>query len=202
MAGPEISYEILDAVSSAITEAQCLGREGPYGGYDYGHNEAFYGKAPDDGRYVVRDFRKFGSPTWGKWVHQTHDHDEHEQAYSRLTGRHIASMAIAAYLKAATRPLTAEIADLRAENERLQLDGIHTCHDECQRPTCVLRRQLDEAMEALEQIANHKPLYDYVMNIQDGNFDEPGSPYDRGRQAEANYLAGKARAILAKRKQP
>ena len=64
MAGPEISYEILDAVSSAITEAQCLGREGPYGGYDYGHNEAFYGKAPDDGRYVVRDFRKFGSPTW------------------------------------------------------------------------------------------------------------------------------------------
>ncbi len=52
-----------------------------------------------------------------------------------------------------TRPLTAEIADLRAENERLQLDGIHTCHDECQRPTCVLRRQLDEAMEALNRIA-------------------------------------------------
>jgi hypothetical protein len=91
---------VLDAVASAIERARCHGREGPYGGYDYGHNESFYGPAPEGGRYVVRDFRSFRSPTWGAWVHQTDNHEEHEQAFLRLTGRHIAQAAIEAYLKA------------------------------------------------------------------------------------------------------
>jgi len=51
----------------------------PYGGYDYGHNEAFYGPAPEAGRYVVRCEKT------DKIVHQTHDQAEHDAAYERLT---------------------------------------------------------------------------------------------------------------------
>lgn len=40
--------------------------------------------------------------------------------------------------------LLARIAALEAENERLQADGIHTCHDHCQRTACVLRRRVAE----------------------------------------------------------
>lgn len=91
---------VLDDVAFAIERARCPGREGPYGGYDYGHNTDFYGPEPVGGRYVVRDFRDFLSPNWGKWVHQTACAEEHEQALLRLTGRHIAQAAIDAYLKA------------------------------------------------------------------------------------------------------
>lgn len=95
---------VLDQVAFAIEQARCPGREGPYGGYDYGYNEAFYGPAPEGGRYVVRDFRNPRLPTWGKWVHQTPDRDEHEQAYLRLTGRHIAQAAIEAFAQAMETP--------------------------------------------------------------------------------------------------
>jgi hypothetical protein len=91
---------VLDIVASAIEKARCHGREGPYGGYDYGHNTEFYGPEPEGGRYVVRDYRDPRSETWGAWVHQTHDQDEHDQAYLRLTGRHIAEAAIHAYASA------------------------------------------------------------------------------------------------------
>lgn len=109
---------VLDAVAFAIERARCPGREGPYGGYDYGHNTDFYGPAPVGGRYVVRDFRDYRSPAWGAWVHQTDSHDEHEQAYLRLTGRHIAQAAIAAYasgIVAATAGETACGLDERSE---------------------------------------------------------------------------------------
>lgn len=86
--------DLLDAIADAIERARCPGREGPYGGYDYGHNTDFYGPAPKDGRYVVRDFRDPSSPAWGTWVHQCHDEAEHEAAFARLTRRHIAAAAL------------------------------------------------------------------------------------------------------------
>jgi hypothetical protein len=92
----EVTQETLDRVGEAIVRAGCPSREGPYGGYDYGYNEEFYGSAPKGGRYVVRDYRVVGSPTWGAWVHQTNDRDEHEAAFQRLTRRHIASEALKA----------------------------------------------------------------------------------------------------------
>lgn len=50
----------------------------------------------------------------------------------------------------------AELAHLRAENERLQADGIHTCSDTCPRHTCVLRRENERLREALaELMATH-----------------------------------------------
>jgi hypothetical protein len=40
------------------------------------------------------------------------------------------------------RQAAAEIRSLRTEIERREYDGIHTCHDQCQRAACVLRREL------------------------------------------------------------
>lgn len=71
----------VEAVKAAIKLASCPGREGPFGGYDYGYNEAFYGPAPEDGRYVIRDFRDPKSPDWGKWLHQTDNREEHEAMF-------------------------------------------------------------------------------------------------------------------------
>ena len=39
---------------------------------------------------------------------------------------------------------------LRQQIERLSLDGIHSCHAECQRPLCKLTRQRDALLEALK----------------------------------------------------
>ena len=42
---------------------------------------------------------------------------------------------------------------LQAEVERLRGNGIHTCHEQCQRVACVLRRQRDKLAEGLRMIA-------------------------------------------------
>lgn len=86
----------LDKIADAIEAAECPHHEGPFGGYDYGHNEAFYGPAPKGGRYVIRDFRDPSSPNWGAWVHQAHDREAHERAFTSLTRRHIALAAFSA----------------------------------------------------------------------------------------------------------
>ena len=39
--------------------------------------------------------------------------------------------------------LRARIAELEGEVKRLDLNGIHTCHDECQRLPCAQRREID-----------------------------------------------------------
>jgi regulator of replication initiation timing len=46
------------------------------------------------------------------------------------------------------------IAELEAKVERLTVDGIHTCHDHCQRPMCVLRRENEELRKRLEEMSD------------------------------------------------
>jgi hypothetical protein len=50
--------------------------------------------------------------------------------------------------------LTEENQRLEAEVERLTVDGIHTCHDHCQRPMCVLRRENEELRKRLEEMSD------------------------------------------------
>jgi hypothetical protein len=59
--------------------------------------------------------------------------------------------------------LTTELTAARAKIERIDLSGIHTCHDKCQRWTCVLMRenkmltdQRDRLAVALEQILEYQ----------------------------------------------
>ena len=53
-------------------------------------------------------------------------------------------------------PLLGEAADRieaqAAEIERLKYNGIHSCHDQCERPLCVLERENERLREALKQI--------------------------------------------------
>ena len=87
---------MVEKVSAAIVRAGCPGREGPFGGYDYGY--------PDDapvkgGRYVIRDFREIGSPDFGKWLHQTDDAAAHDEMFAKMTREHIARAAINALME-------------------------------------------------------------------------------------------------------
>lgn len=86
----------LTLVGLAIERAGCPGREGPFGGYDYGYKTEFYGPAPAAGRYVIRDFRDPASPDWGKPIHYTPDEDAHNAMFAKLTQHHIARAAILA----------------------------------------------------------------------------------------------------------
>jgi regulator of replication initiation timing len=45
---------------------------------------------------------------------------------------------------AAMEKLERELAEAKQEIERLDTRGIHSCHDNCQRPMCVLRRENTE----------------------------------------------------------
>lgn len=91
---------LVGRVADAIEAAKCPHREGPFGGYDYGHNEAFYGPAPEGGRYVIRDFRD-PQKNWGKFLHLTNDNAAHEAMFAKMTREHIAQAAIAALTNAA-----------------------------------------------------------------------------------------------------
>ena len=48
------------------------------------------------------------------------------------------------------REAEAELRRLHEENERLRVDGIHSCHAECQRPVCRLTRERGALLEALK----------------------------------------------------
>jgi len=61
--------------------------------------------------------------------------------------------------------LQTELTAARAEIERLDTAGIHSCHENCQRPNCVLRRELkavteqrDRLAEALRKLRNNESL--------------------------------------------
>ena len=43
--------------------------------------------------------------------------------------------------------------EARSKLEDLDVAAIHTCHDQCQRPMCVLRRERDESRELARQMS-------------------------------------------------
>jgi hypothetical protein len=42
--------------------------------------------------------------------------------------------------------------EARRKLNNLDVTAIHSCHNECQRPVCVLRRERDEALEKLSAV--------------------------------------------------
>jgi len=64
--------------------------------------------------------------------------------------------------KAATEQFIAGGKAIRERDEArrklndLNVTAIHSCHNECQRPICVLRRERDEAREALTKILKNE----------------------------------------------
>ena len=88
--------EVIERVAGAIETACCHGREGPFGGYDYG----FDGKTVMGGRFVIRDFRDPKSPDWGKWLFQTDDREEYEALLVKMTRDHVARAALSALSQA------------------------------------------------------------------------------------------------------
>jgi hypothetical protein len=64
-------------------------------------------------------------------------------------------------LEEETRVLKKEIDELKQENERLEnltASGIHTCHSECQRPRCVLRRERDTLAAELMKVTAERDV--------------------------------------------
>jgi hypothetical protein len=61
-----------------------------------------------------------------------------------------------------TRMLERELTAARAEIERLDTVGIHSCHDNCQRWTCVLRRERDELATCL---ASEKITRNHIVEL-------------------------------------
>jgi hypothetical protein len=102
----------------------------PYGGYDYGHNEAFYGPAPEAGRYVVRCEKT------DKIVHQTNDEAAHNAAYELLTNTFHAR----AVLMALREP------SVEMVNEGVDAHFIGSWTDGVD-PEAVWQAMIDEALE-------------------------------------------------------
>ena len=65
------------------------------------------------------------------------------------------------------RKLERERDDARRKLNNLDVTAIHSCHNECQRPICVLRRERDEAREALASrkvvIAQQNVITDLIL---------------------------------------
>ena len=49
--------------------------------------------------------------------------------------------------------------EARRKLNNLDVTAIHSCHNECQRPVCVLRRERDEALEALRELWQSADAY-------------------------------------------
>lgn len=95
----------------------------------------------------------------------------------------------------ATAAKDTEIEALRAEVERLQAEidnmwgmGVHSCHENCQRTACVLRRNNKRLAEALRW---------YVENDETNEGDTPLPDHNGLTWNEINefWLDGKSRAI-------
>lgn len=89
-----------------------------------------------------------------------------------------------------TEAQSAEIARLRAENERLQADGIHTCSDTCQRHTCVLRREIERLREALNEASGI--INTVALTDEYGDIDADQSAIINAQQRIKAALAGES----------
>ena len=69
------------------------------------------------------------------------------------------------------RQLERELTAAHAEIERLDVSGIHSCHDNCQRWTCVLRRELKAVTEQRDELLRYNEEFrkEYDQAIEQRN---------------------------------
>lgn len=60
---------------------------------------------------------------------------------------------------------------MQAEIDRLTANGIHTCHDQCERPLCVLRRERNAAQARIEELeAALRPIARLAETVDKGQW--------------------------------
>lgn len=69
--------------------------------------------------------------------------------------------------------LAAEVERLRAEVQRLDIAGIHSCHDDCQKLPCVQRREIERLRAELRAAKAASVCPVRVMNIFEGTYQSP-----------------------------
>lgn len=74
--------------------------------------------------------------------------------------------------EAAHGPCPRRVSDLLTEAadrlDHLFASGIHTCHADCQRPMCVLRRERDKALAELERVKAERDDWKIRAEEMDG----------------------------------
>ena len=90
------------------------------------------------------------------------------------------------------RALRAELATQTERADRLERqDTVHTCHDKCQRPLCVMRRELQAATEAKVRAEADKAALKQL-------FDEnPSASWAKVQSLQARLTAAETKAALA-----
>jgi hypothetical protein len=69
--------------------------------------------------------------------------------------------------------LESELTAARAEIERLDVSGIHSCHDNCQRPNCVLRKELKEVTNQCGKLIKTIEPLEYWRDISECDCSNP-----------------------------
>lgn len=133
-----IVEKAIKAAAKAIKAAQCPGREGPFGHYDY----SSYGW---DKPHRVRDFRDPSSKTWGHDVFKSDSREESWAEYERLTEEHIARAALSAALPVMLEGKREEIARV------IDPDGYWERLDSCNHALATVQMN-DDQRHALTKV--------------------------------------------------
>jgi hypothetical protein len=81
-------------------------------------------------------------------------------------------------LRETCRRLERERDEAIRQLENIKASSIHTCHDECQRPMCVLRRERNEVRDQLIHLRSC--VYDVIHSLKAGAFDELEKAWKEG----------------------
>ena len=103
---------------------------------------------------------------------------------------------IAEEMKLDCRQLERELTVARAKIERLDTAGIHSCHKDCQRPNCVLRRELKAVTEQRDDLLRYNEAFRKETlicadcdSISKGEYDQAIEQRDRLAEAIRKHKA-------------